>query len=183
VQRLRDLVDRLLELSKLQSLREPEQRQPLMLAALVKEQLALLAAPIARRGLSLRWIHDLGWDDSPQGSTPLQGDRERIALALSNLLLNAIDFAPAGSTLEVGVRRDGMEMVFSLRDEGPGVPDFALPRLGERFFSTPRPSDGAKGTGLGLAIVRQVAALHRGSLTFEPAQPGLRVILRLALDP
>jgi len=77
------------------------------------------------------------------------------------------------------VQREGSDVVFTLRDHGPGVPDFALPRLGERFFSTPRPRDGAKGTGLGLAIVRQVATLHGGRVNFEPADPGLRVRLWL----
>jgi len=141
------------------------------LAALVHEQLVMLAAPLAQRGLQTHWLHE---DDGH-----VEADRERLAMAISNLLLNAIDFAPEGSTLELAVQRDGAQLAFTLRDFGPGVPDFALPRLGERFFSTPRPRDGAKGTGLGLAIVRQVASLHGGSLSFEPAGPGLRVCLRL----
>ena len=171
VQRLRALVDRLLELSKLESLQAPEQAEPLRLADLVEEQLAQLAAPLAQRGLHTRWLQ--------KDEGRLQGDRERLALALSNLLLNAIDFAPEGSTLELALQREGADQVFTLRDHGPGVPAFALPRLGERFFSTPRPRDGTKGTGLGLAIVKQVATLHGGSLSFEPADPGLRVRLRL----
>ena len=171
VQRLRALVDRLLELSKLESLHAPEQAQPVSLSTLVHEQLALLAAPLAQRDLQTRWLHE------DEGR--IDGDRERLALALSNLLLNAIDFAPAGSMLELAVQREGSDVVFTLRDHGPGVPDFALPRLGERFFSTPRPRDGAKGTGLGLAIVRQVATLHGGRVNFEPADPGLRVSLWL----
>ena len=109
-------------------------------------------------------------------------DSELLALALSNLLANAMDFAPSRSTLELAVQRQGRHMVFGLRDQGPGVADFALPQLGQRFFSTARPRDGAKGTGLGLAIVRQVALLHRGELRFEAATPGLRVLLLLPLD-
>jgi two-component system sensor histidine kinase CreC len=77
------------------------------------------------------------------------------------------------------VQREGASAVFSLRDHGPGVPAYALPQLGERFFSTPRPRDGAKGSGLGLAIVRQVALLHGGRVEFAPATPGLRVRLVL----
>jgi two-component system sensor histidine kinase CreC len=50
-----------------------------------------------------------------------------------------------------------------------------MPRLGERFFSTGE----GRGSGLGLAIVRQVAWLHGGTLRFEAAQPGLRVLLVL----
>ena len=174
VQRLRELVDRLLELSKLESLQAPQALELRSMPASVREQLALMAAPLAQRQLQLRWLHE--------DSTPVPVDSELLALALSNLLANAMDFAPSGSTLELAVRRQGRHMVFGLRDQGPGVADFALPQLGQRFFSTARPRDGAKGTGLGLAIVRQVALLHRGELRFEAAYPGFRVLLLLPLD-
>ena len=171
VQRLREMVDRLLELSKLESLQAPEQVRPLSLPALVKQELEILAAPLAHRRLQVVWLHE---DD-----TPIHGDAARLAMAVSNLLANAIDFAPEGSALELAARREDDRMLFTLRDHGPGVPDFAMQHLGERFFSTPRPRDGAKGSGLGLAIVRQVAVLHGGSVGFERAEPGL--LVRLAL--
>ena len=88
------------------------------------------------------------------------------------------DFAPEGSELEVAVGSDGS---FTLRDHGPGVPDYARAQLGQRFYSTPRPGDHApKSSGLGLAIVQQVMALHGGSWSGEPAQPGWRVRLQFA---
>lgn len=173
VQRMREMVERLLELSKLESLQAPQSLCPLSLPAQVREQLTLLAAPLAQRRLQLRWLHE--------DAAPVPVDAERLALALSNMLVNAMDFAPQGSALELSVQRQGRFMVFSLRDQGPGVADYALPLLGQRFFSTPRPRDGAKGTGLGLAIVRQVVLLHRGELRFENAAPGLRVQLLLPL--
>ena len=171
VQRLREMVDRLLELSKLESLHAPQHAQALSLPALVRQQLETLAAPLQQRRLRLQW--------GEADETPVTGDAERLALAVSNLLANAIDFAPDGSVLELAVQREGASTVFSLRDHGPGLPAYALPQLGERFFSTPRPRDGAKGSGLGLAIVRQVALLHGGRVEFAPAAPGLRVRLVL----
>lgn len=173
VQRLRALVDRSLELSKLETLHEPAQRQPFVLAALVRAQLDAMAAAFAQRRIGVR---ALAVDE-----TPLHGDADALALAVSNLVANAAAFAPDGSTIEWSVARDGSRLVFALRDHGPGVPDYARSRLGERFFSTPRPRDGAKGSGLGLAIVRQVALLHGGTLAFEEAEPGLRVALALPL--
>ena len=171
VQRLREMVDRLLELSRLESLQAPAHPQALRLKALVDEQLAQRAALLSQRRLQVAWLAN---DESE-----LTGDAEALALAVSNLLANALDFAPDGSTLELGLARRGGELVFTLRDQGPGAPDYAAPRLGERFFSTPRPRDGRKGSGLGLAIVRQVAQLHGGRLVFENAAPGLRVRLVL----
>ena len=70
----------------------------------------------------------------------------------------------------------------SIRDFGPGVAGYALPRLGERFFSTARPDypglPTTKGSGLGLAIVRQIMVLHSGSMKVVNAGPGLRVTLK-----
>lgn len=171
VQRLREMVDRLLELSRLESLQAPAHPRQLQLRALVDEQLAQRAALLSQRRLQATWLQN---DESE-----LTGDAEALAMAVSNLLANALDFAPDGSTLELGLARHGGELVFTLRDHGPGAPDYAAARLGERFFSTPKPHDGRKGSGLGLAIVRQVAQLHGGRLSFENAGPGLRVRLVL----
>lgn len=173
VQRLRQMVDRLLELSKLESLRAPEQVQSLPLPALLQAELDAVAPLLAQRQLQVRWL--------AAETTPVPVDAERLAFALSNLLANAIDFAPEATVLEVAVQRQADCMTLSVRDHGPGVPAYALPRLGERFFSTPRPRDGSKGSGLGLAIARQVLTLHGGSLRFEDAAPGLRVVLSLPL--
>jgi two-component system, OmpR family, sensor histidine kinase CreC len=171
VQRLRDLVDRLLELSKLESLYAPPHPQPVALRELVRQTIDAQAPTLAQRRLRVQWLHD---DD-----VRVEGDDEALRLAISNLLANALDFAPAGTALELSLHRDGGTAEFTLRDHGAGVADYAWPRLGERFFSTPRPRDGVRGSGLGLAIVRRVAALHGGEVAFEPASPGLRVRLRL----
>jgi two-component system sensor histidine kinase CreC len=130
--------------------------------------------PLAiQRGVGLVW--------EARTDITLAGEPEPLRLLFSNLWANALDFAPEGSSITVSLRRVGSEAVFTLRDEGPGVSDFALPQLGTRFFSLPRPRDGRRGSGLGLAIVRQAAALHGGSVAFEQTSPGLQVTLRLPL--
>ena len=100
-------------------------------------------------------------------------EAELVTLALTNLLDNAIDFAPAGSTVQVEL--DGATV--AVRDSGPGVPDYALPRLGERFFTTARPGGERSGSGLGLAIVKRVMALHGGQMVVRNTGPGLQVAL------
>jgi two-component system sensor histidine kinase CreC len=171
VERLRELVDRLLELSKLEGAAPLARREPVDLAGLTDEVLAGHAAALQQRGLAVRWMR--------REPAEVPGDRARLALALSNLLANAIDFAPPGSALELDVAPDGGQVRWTLRDHGPGVPDYALPHLGERFYATARPGSARKGSGLGLAIVRQVVALHGGTLDIHPATPGLRVRLSL----
>lgn len=58
--------------------------------------------------------------------------------------------------------RAGRRIEITVRDRGPGMPDYALDRVFERFYSLRRPQSGRKGTGLGLAFVREIAQLHGG---------------------
>jgi two-component system sensor histidine kinase CreC len=169
--RLRDLVDRMLELSRLEGQRAIANPRSVALLALIDE-VATSHVPLAiQRGVGLVW--------EARADVTLAGEPESLKLLFSNLWANALDFAPEGTAITVSLRRVGPEAVFTLRDAGPGVSDFALPQLGQRFFSLPRPRDGRRGSGLGLAIVRQAAALHGGSVTFQQASPGLMVTVRL----
>jgi len=171
--RLRDLVDRMLELSRLEGQRAISNPRTIVLLALIDE-VATAHVPLAiQRGIGLVW--------EARADLTLTGESEALVLLFSNLWANALDFAPEGSAITVALRRVGPQAVFTMRDTGPGVSDFALPQLGQRFFSLPRPRDGRRGSGLGLAIVRQAAALHGGTVTFEPAAPGLRVIVRIPI--
>jgi two-component system, OmpR family, sensor histidine kinase CreC len=171
-ERLRELVDRLLELSKLESGAQPPHREVVNLATLTDRVMADHAASLAQRGLRIEWLQR-------DEALAVRGDPAQLALALSNLLANAIDFAPAGSALLLSLTRVADQAHWALRDHGPGVPAYALPHLGERFYATARPGSARKGSGLGLAIVRQVAALHGGRLHITPAAPGLLVELLL----
>jgi two-component system sensor histidine kinase CreC len=168
--RLRDLVDRLLALSRLEGLRALAHPQALALRPLAESAAGAQAALAAQRGIQVRW--------SARDEVTIRGDADALALLFSNLWANAVDFAPDGSVIDCALAREDDRAVFTLRDRGPGVPDFALPQLGARFFSMPRPRDGRRGSGLGLAIVRQVVALHGAEVAFENAAPGLRVVVR-----
>jgi two-component system sensor histidine kinase CreC len=89
-----------------------------------------------------------------------------------NLLENAADFAPAGSTIELRLRRDGERLVAAVLDRGPGVPDYALDRAFERFYSLPRPEGGSRSSGLGLCFVAEAAALHGGEARLDNRDGG-----------
>lgn len=175
-ERLHVLVERLLELSKLEHRHSLDQQVLLDLGACTDQAIKAAAARLEQRQLALVW-HPL------EGRAQVKGEPELLAMAISNLLENAIDFSSPGGRVEVTLTRTPTGIDLSVRDHGPGVPDYALVRLGERFYSTPRPAAPGetprKGSGLGLAIVRQVMQLHGGSLRLEPAEPGLRATLRL----
>ncbi len=92
----------------------------------------------------------------------MSGDGFLLRQALVNLLDNALDFAPAGSCVEVHAAPHAEGICIEVRDRGPGVPEFARARVFERFYSLPRPDGGSRSSGLGLPFVAQVAPLHGG---------------------
>ncbi|MCY4746206.1 two-component system sensor histidine kinase CreC [Pelomonas sp. UHG3] len=169
--RLQTLVERVLALSQLEAQVGLGERQQLALAAWADAQIERQAARLAQRELRVVW--------TARDDARVPADAALLELAVGNLLVNAIDFAPAGSALELAVSSTPTSVRLSLRDHGPGVPEAAFGQLGQRFFSTARPGSLVKGSGLGLAIARRVAELHGGRLAFEAAAPGLRVTLIL----
>jgi two-component system sensor histidine kinase CreC len=108
-------------------------------------------------------------------------------MAIGNLLDNALAFSSTGGRIDISVDADARHARITVRDHGPGVPDYALARLGERFYSTARPAEPGqaprRGSGLGLAIVRQIMQLHGGQLQLDQASPGLQATLSLPLAP
>jgi signal transduction histidine kinase len=89
--------------------------------------------------------------------------------ALDNLMANAIKFSPAGGQVHVELRRQGNEWVFSVADQGPGVPPHARAAIFEPFHREARETPGK---GLGLAIVRDVAEQHGGRAWVDEAEGG-----------
>ena len=155
VARIQQVVERLLELSSLEARKALRQTERLEAAALLADASAALrpAFTAARVELAVEGGSDL-W---------LRGERGLLREALVNLLQNALDFAPAGGrvVLRAGASADRVE--FTVEDNGPGVPDYALARVFERFYSLPRPGSGRKSSGLGLTLVREIAHLHGGA--------------------
>jgi signal transduction histidine kinase len=97
--------------------------------------------------------------DLPPGLPPVRGDENQLRAVFLNLVRNAREAMPGGGRLEVAVRREGEEVVASLRDTGGGIPPEVLTRIFEPFYSTKE-----RGTGLGLAFSQQVVQEHGGRL-------------------
>jgi len=96
------------------------------------------------------------------GGGVIQGDRRLLEIALSNLLSNALAFTPEGGTVAVETGEDERSSWVSVKDSGPGIPDYARSRVFERFYSLPRPNGGKKSSGLGLTLAQEIASLHGG---------------------
>jgi two-component system, OmpR family, sensor histidine kinase CreC len=158
-ERLQQLIDRLLALADVEQLRQLRTVEPVDLAALTRELLHTAEPRLRRKDLRVQATLD-------EGAT-VRGDRFLIAQALQNLLDNAIDFSPQGGALVVAARRLDGQVDWSVRDEGPGVPDYAADRIFDRFYSLPRADTQEKSSGLGLCLVKEVSELHGGTLRID----------------
>jgi two-component system sensor histidine kinase CreC len=116
----------------------------------------------------------------PPEPVPVRGEAFILRSAVTNLLENAIDFSPAGGTVEVALRRENGTAFIEISDRGPGVPDYATDRVFDRFYSLRHHASGRKGTGLGLTLVKEAAELHGGWVSLEARDEG-GTIARLAL--
>jgi len=172
-QRMQELIDRLLSLSRIEARGAAALQGRFEPAAVIQAAVAERSAGAAQRGVTI--VAELA-----AAPTLLVGDAELVQLAVGNLLDNALDFAPAGSEVTLTAVRDTATLEIRVRDHGPGIPDYALPRVFERFYSLPRPDGRQRGSGLGLAFVREIAELHRGAASIEN-DPAGGVLARIRL--
>ncbi len=110
-------------------------------------------------------------------AVPMTAHSHLLFLALSNLLENALKFAPHGSEVVVSVTATAGGAVLSVADQGPGVPAADRARIAERFVRLDA-GRGGSGAGLGLALVGAIARLHGASMELADNDPGLIVTLR-----
>ncbi|SEB43920.1 two-component system, OmpR family, sensor histidine kinase CreC [Pseudomonas saponiphila] len=170
--RMQQLIERLLNLAQVEQRQGLEERVSVPLAPLCKELLNSQHGRIEGKQLQveLRVPAELAWSGEPF----------LLRQALGNLLTNALDFSPVGGLLRCTAQRveEGVELV--LFNQGEPIPDYALPRLCERFYSLPRPDSGRKSTGLGLNFVEEVVQLHGGRMHIENVPGGVQVSVRLS---
>lgn len=171
-ERMHLIIERLLALARVEQLQAPEEIRDIALGDLAREVLASRAAQMAARGVTARIDGEL--------AAQVRGDPFLLQQAIGNLVDNAIEFSPDHGEIAIDIAGAAGHYVVSVRDHGPGAPDFALPHLFERFYSLPRPATGRKSTGLGLAFVREVAKIHGGRIEFANATDGGAVV-RLTL--
>lgn len=171
-QRMQRVVERLLELSALETRRGLLRREPLALATLVEESLDRFEARLLAKEIKVQ---------ARLEPVELSGERFLLEAAIENLLLNALDFAPRGSALEIALTESPEQALLVIADRGPGIPDYALGRIFERFYSLPRAETGKKSSGLGLSLVREVARLHGGKIELQNRKEG-GVVARLTLS-
>jgi two-component system sensor histidine kinase CreC len=168
------LINRLLELSAIESRTSLEKPEDLDFATILQTAIdqAKAHAEIARVSLETT---------VPDQPVRIRGDAFILRAAILNLLENAIDFSPRGGSIRIDLQAGEGVVTLSIRDHGPGIPDYARERIFDRFYSLRHHTVGRKGTGLGLTLVKEAAELHGGTIRLEaPEDGGTLAVLTLA---
>lgn len=138
------------------------------LGRIASESVAMINIEAARKGTQVK-LHGLA---SP---TLVRIDAARIKQVVDNLVSNAVKFSPPGSTIDAFVASDAAagNCSFSVRDQGPGIPEGERDKLFKDFSRLSiKPTAGEKSTGLGLAICRKIVDAHRGTIAAENLPAG-----------
>jgi len=162
--RIQEVVDRMMELTLLETRRSLARVERVALGPLLDEVVAAARDAAAPRGVQVL--------REGEADAVVEGDRFLLRRAISNLVDNAVDFSPERGTVHVALAQVGEEAQLTVRDAGPGIPTYAREKVFEKFYSLARPASGKKSTGLGLSFVRQIAALHHGRAALDNHREG-----------
>ncbi len=146
--------------------------QPLDLSALARETTTDWVPRALARDI------DLGFD-APSDGARIEGDPFLIKEMLGNLLDNAVRYTQPGGQVTVRVAPQARDVILSVEDSGPGIPEAERERVFERFYRAL--GTGVEGCGLGLAIVREIVLRHGGRVSLEGGGDGIGTVVRVSL--
>ncbi|MDB4500802.1 two-component system sensor histidine kinase CreC [Akkermansiaceae bacterium] len=159
------LTHRLLELSSVESQTSLEVSHEFSLVARCRQSIEAMTPLAETQKVTLAY-------ELPERQ-PFRGNELLLGSALNHLIENAIQFSPENGTVSLSLETKLEGLIIRIRDQGPGLPDFASERAFERFYSfRPEEQKTGKGNGLGLAFVKEVAELHHGTAELKSHPEG-----------
>ncbi len=178
IERLRTLIDDLLDLSRLQAVGVELKRDNVQLDDLLREIVEGLRYFSEEKQLAV----DLAFPGQLQ---PISGDPDKLRRALTNVIHNAMKFTPQGKRIRIDAHQltDGSVLV-SVEDSGCGIAPEELDKVFLPFFRSPHTSTTTRGSGLGLSIAKELIELHHGAIWAESTmRQGSRFFIRLPRTP
>lgn len=173
--RLTQLVDNILDFSRIESGQKRYRFAPEDVAAIVAETVQAFDVRLQQDRISLA-VHD-----PPAPLPPAWADRTAIGQVLTNLLDNAIKYAGAGTRIDVALGQQNGFVTVAVTDQGPGIAAAEQQRIFEKFYRVGNDLvHDAKGNGLGLAIVKHIVEAHHGRVTVD-SRPGAGSTFTVAL--
>jgi signal transduction histidine kinase len=169
-----DLVNELLDVATIESGELRINPEPHNLVELIEKSVFLCNIEASKKGTKITFV--------PQArEVILNIDAAKIRQVVDNLLTNAVKFSPRDSTIGVSLEKSDAGWSFSVKDQGPGIPENERDKLFKDFSRlSVRPTGGEKSTGLGLAICRKIVDAHKGVIVAEN-QPQGGCVFRVTL--
>ena len=161
--RLTNMVEELLEFSRIQDGRFTLSVEPMDIKAELEDAVYTYREFFRREGI------ELTYQDCPEESIPIIGDPERLRQVFCNLLDNAAKHGGSGGRIDVSIHQDILDAVIQIRDYGPGIPEEELPFIKNKFY---KGSSKARGSGIGLAVCEEITTRHEGTLDIGNAEGG-----------
>ena len=173
--RLTNMVEELLEFSRIEDGRFTLSVEPLDLKAELEDAVYTYTEFFRKEGIELRYT------DCPEEMIPISGDPERLRQVFCTLLDNAAKHGGSGKRIDVSIRVEGDDAIIRIRDYGPGVPEEELPFIKNKFY---KGSSKARGSGIGLAVCEEIVTRHEGRLDIGNAEGGGFVVeIHLPVEP
>ena len=170
--RLRELIDNLLDSSRLETGTLGMTREPIMLAGLIRDSVSRTKSAYPEMKLDVELPEDL---------PSVYVDPTRVAQVIDNLLSNANKYAP-NALIRIRSQSDENLVRIEVEDSGPGIAPQHIPHLFERFYRVPEQNSNVRGTGLGLYICRKIIEAHNGEIGVESREgTGTRIYFTLPL--
>jgi len=161
--RLTDLVQEIIQLSRVQDSDPLQEAQTMRVSEIIKEALDQCRTTAESRKITLSFSHT---DD-----VLILGDRNQLTMAVHNLIENAINYSPVDTKVSVSTTLENGIVTISISDQGIGIPESEIERIFERFYRVdPARSRETGGTGLGLSIVKHIATKHGGEISVWSAE-------------
>lgn len=133
----------------------------------IRAALQLLESVMTEKGVSV--------ETESAGDQSIRCDIDRLSRAIANLVKNSVDVSPPGSVVTVKAYQENGAVIFSVEDNGPGIPETIRNTVFEPFATANK----RNGTGLGLFIVKSIVTAHNGDITFETGESGTRFFIKM----
>ena len=162
-ERIKDIINRLLQLSSLENRKELRDVEEIELHLLVDSVICDFKPLFLGKHISV--------DRKNIESLTVEGEIFLIRQSIVNMLQNSVEFSPDGGHITATVTKEDSLATIKIRDTGAGIPDYAIDKVFDKFYSLCRPN-GKKSSGLGLAFIKEVSILHKGKATIKNCPEG-----------
>lgn len=172
IQRIQNLIVKFLDLASLEFRKNEIPMEKLDLQTLLQHAVNAIQSKQNEKNINIKIIGN--------EEVIIEGNEILLEDAFCNILANALEFSSSGQDIELTFKKEDKRVKIFCRDHGVGIPDYAIDKVFQKFFSLAKPGSNKKGSGLGLAFVKEVIELHQGSISIVNClDGGVEVIIYL----